>query len=105
MWRNSMLLVVLMLVACSPLRGCVESNFSLDNNARLPIWFTLPPNVPRADVGVSLNLWSNGDAEFEFGDFKRQRIIEREIGPSCWHPETHYKHNPDGTQEAPGGPE
>lgn len=97
-------LPVIALAACSPLRGCVESQFSLAPDSRVPQWFAAPLVKDRSKVNVTLTYWTNGDAEFEL---KNQwgTILRDVTGPSCWHPRTRYKHYPDGTQSPPGGPE
>lgn len=57
-WPRAGLLVVLLLaLACSPTRGCVESNFELAPESRLPVWITIPPGKQRADVRVDLYYW------------------------------------------------
>jgi len=48
---------MLLVAACSPTRGCVESSFELALESRLPIWFTLPPGVKRSDVAVTSDYW------------------------------------------------
>jgi hypothetical protein len=53
---------------------------------------------------VKLTYWTSGDAEFELQN--RWGLSMRKVmGPSCWHPETRYKRNLDGTFTAPKGPE
>jgi hypothetical protein len=52
--RQSSLLLVLVLLSCSPTRGCVESDFELAPESRLPVWLHLPPGTPREDVAVFL---------------------------------------------------
>lgn len=53
--RNAILVVGLLLViACSPTRGCVESNFELASESRLPGWLELPAEVARKDVAIEL---------------------------------------------------
>jgi hypothetical protein len=51
--RTALGLAVL-LAACSPLRGCAESDFTLAAESRLPRWFSLPQGVQRKDVNVAL---------------------------------------------------
>jgi len=85
-------------------RGCVESNFSIEPDSRLPLWFSLPPGFSRADVTVDLQYWTNGDAEMEMANTVGIPI-KHVIGPSCWHPQTRYTANSDGTYSPPAGPE
>jgi hypothetical protein len=104
MRRLRVVLPLLALAACSPLRGCVESQFSLAPDSRLPQWFAVPVVKDRSDVTVKLTYWTNGDAEFDLKN--RWGITIRDVtGPSCWHPRTRYRHHADGTQSPPGGPE
>jgi len=70
---RSIALISLLLNACSPMRGCLESEFDLAVESRLPRWFQLPPNVSRTDVGVKLKdwtaIWNTGPAgEFIMAD-------------------------------------
>lgn len=53
---------------------------------------------------VKLTYWTSGDAEFALKN--RWGITTRNVlGRSCWHPETRYKQNSDGTFTPPPGPE
>ena len=63
MRRLRVVLPLLALAACSPLRGCVESQFSLAPDSRLPQWFAAPVVKDRSDVAVKLTYWTNGDAD------------------------------------------
>jgi hypothetical protein len=104
--RRPLLLLTLLLVACSPLRGCVESQFRLAPDSRLPAWFSLPADRKRSDLTVTLTYWTYGDnAEFELIDPRSGATIRDVSGPSCWHPATRYTQKPDGRFEPPGGPE
>jgi len=96
--------LALILAACSPIRGCVESNFELAPDSRLPAWFRLGSNVSRADVTVDLFYWTSGDAEFDLKDLRSSKTIGHVIGRSCWHPATRYTRKSDGTLMAPEGP-
>jgi hypothetical protein len=104
MRRLAVVYMILIVAACSPVRGCVESNFSIEPDSRLPLWFPLPLGVGRADVTVELRYWTNGDAEMEMAN-ARGKPIKHVIGSSCWHPQTHYTANSDGTYTPPTGPE
>jgi hypothetical protein len=48
--RLRAVLPILALVACSPLRGCVESQFSLAPDSRLAQWFAAPVVKDFVDV-------------------------------------------------------
>ena len=98
------ILLVCLIAGCSPIRGCVESQFKLAPDSRLPSWFAQEASPTRSDVTVELTYWTNGDAVFEL----KSRIgntLRKVSGPSCWHPATRYIRKPDGTFAAPGGPE
>jgi hypothetical protein len=103
--RRLRLLVLLLVAACSPLRGCVESNFTLAQDSRLPAWFTLPNQAARAQLSVELTYWTYGkNAEFVLKNAKGT-TLQVASGVSCWHPRTRYARNSDGTFRPPGGPE
>jgi hypothetical protein len=89
MWR---VLLMLLLVGCSPLRGCVESEFEMEPDSRLPRWFPSPPSG--ADVKVELTLYTNGDALMEL--FVNGKQTSAVSGPSCWHPIMASKRNANG---------
>jgi hypothetical protein len=94
----------LIVVACSPVRGCVESNFTLAPDSRLPQWYSLSATAKRSDVALELYYWTSGTAVFEpSGNWGAP--ARKLIGQSCWHPRTRYTKNADGTYTAPGGPE
>ncbi len=44
---------------CCLLTGCLESSFQLADESRLPVWITLPPDLKRQDVTLTLNYYSN----------------------------------------------
>jgi len=51
------------------LSGCLESSFELAHESRLPKWFTLPDNLSRNDVSVTMNYYislSSGKGEAVF---------------------------------------
>jgi hypothetical protein len=81
-------------------RGCVESNFLLAEDSRLPKWVKLPDGYTRADVNVSLFLHLHPFA----------RIIVREKGhnqkklidvlvKAGWHEATQQEESRRGTLE------
>lgn len=49
-----LLIAFLFLCSCDPRFGCVESNFTLSKDSRLPKWYTLPPNYGREDVHIEI---------------------------------------------------
>jgi hypothetical protein len=56
--RLKLLLVVVLTVgACSPTRGCIESDFVLSPDSRMPAWFRVPPTARREDYEVTVDYW------------------------------------------------
>ena len=92
----SVLAAVAILVACSPTRGCVESQFDLAPDSRLPKWFSALEPSSRSNYTLSLQFWTNGDAVFTLAD-KRGLTLQRVTAPSCWHPATRWTPNGDGS--------
>jgi hypothetical protein len=63
------------------IKGCEyfpESSFQLADDSRLPRWITLPPGLTRADVSVTLNLYSalGPDAKFILRDRTGKELDE-----------------------------
>jgi hypothetical protein len=56
-WFKALLIVLFTSVACSPTRGCIESDFDLAAKSRIPRWFDVPESVQRSDLSVSLDYW------------------------------------------------
>ena len=102
--RFRVILLVSLLAGCSPLRGCVESQFTLETGSRLPLWFAEARRDSPSEASVELTYWTNGDAVFELKS-RSGETIKKVSGASCWHPETRYTRNPDGTVTPPKGPE
>lgn len=88
-----------MLVSCSPIRGCLESSFTLTTDSRLPKWFTLPTGYTKNDVTVYLAYYSsplpvdNAVIQLRSKDGKPLVSI---TGQHFWHPETEKKRNKYG---------
>ena len=53
---------IAVILLCLSLAGCVESNFLLAEDSRLPKWMQLPAGYKRADVTVSLFLYSGSSS-------------------------------------------
>ncbi|MBI3352217.1 MAG: hypothetical protein HY036_06530 [Nitrospirae bacterium] len=98
-------LVLFLLVSCSPMGGCPESDFKLEPDSRLPKWFSLPPGYTRSDVTVELGLFTElydqkglvtiDNAVLIMYDRKR-RIFTKVTGQNCWHPIMEKKRSPHG---------
>lgn len=52
--RAGIAALVLLVAACHPVRGCAESQFLLEEGSRLPVWFAVPPGIPRMKLEVAL---------------------------------------------------
>jgi len=92
-------IALLLLVSCSPTRGCVESNFTLTPDSRLPKWFSLPSGYSRDMVTVELSYYSSPfpveHTVFELVD-QKGKILATVSGNMCLHPETKKKQNKHG---------
>ncbi len=103
----SRLVFVLLLAACSPLRGCVESQFTLSPDSRIPKWFSLPAGYSRDDVTVKLTYYTPSvnvdNAVLELLD-KKGTTLSKVAGESCWHPIMEKKKNKYGGFDADSYP-
>ena len=74
--RRRSLLFLVLLGACSPTRGCIESSFDLAAESRLPKWFA-SAGLSRQDASITMDYW-NGPvgrtATFTLLNTKGQRI-------------------------------
>ncbi len=71
-------LLIVGICSCA-ITGCVESNFALAKESKLPRSMTLPPGLSRTDVSVTLNLYApllGPDATFVLTDRKGKRLAE-----------------------------
>jgi hypothetical protein len=55
----NLIFALILLSGFGLLIGCLESNFQLSDDSRLPVWIKLPPTVKRQDVSLTLNYYSN----------------------------------------------
>jgi hypothetical protein len=89
--RRTPLLLILILAACNPVRGCPEASFELVPDSRLPRWFSLPAGYVRDDVIVKITYyvpWARiDDAVMELVDQRNGRILAQVTGERCWHPQ------------------
>lgn len=92
-------IAVLLLVSCSPIRGCMESSFTLTPESRLPNWFSPPAGYTRDALTVKsyyyTPLFPVDNAVFELID-RNDKILVTATGKVCWHPETKKKRNKYG---------
>jgi hypothetical protein len=73
------LAIVTLCISSCALTGCIESNFQLASEGRLPKWMALPPGLTRKDVSVTLNLYTplrGPDAKFILKDRKGKHLAE-----------------------------
>ncbi len=61
----------------------------------MPKWFSLPPGKLKNEVTVNLTYFTGGDALFELLDASG-KVLSKEKGRVCWHPETDKKRNKQG---------
>jgi hypothetical protein len=97
--KPKIILVVLLFASCSPIRGCVESQFTLSPESRLPKWFSLPSGIARDDVTVTLKYYAPPvPVDDTVLDLTRENgeILSEVTGQRCWHPEMKKKRNQYG---------
>jgi len=73
---QSAMLLVLLIAACSPTRGCIESSFTLSPESRLPKWFASEV-VPRGEATVTMDYYGGPvgrTATFTLRDGKGRRV-------------------------------
>jgi hypothetical protein len=96
---KKLIIVALLFASCSPIRGCVESQFTLSPESRLPKWFSLPSGISRDDVTVTLKYYALpvavDDAELDLMKKDGQKLSEV-TGQRCWHPQMKKKQNQYG---------
>ncbi len=99
MTSKMLFIVALLLASCSPIRGCLESQFTLAPESRLPKWFSLPGGVSRGDVIVTLKYYTPpvavDDAVLELITRNGEKL-SMVTGQRCWHPVMKKKRNQYG---------
>ena len=73
------LLVVVLFVSSCAMTGCVEANWTLANDSRLPKGIELPPGLTRKDVSVDMNTYAplrGPDTKFIVRDRKGKKLAE-----------------------------
>ena len=99
MRSKELLLIALLLASCSPIRGCVESQFTLEQDSRLPKWFSVPPGYTRSDLTVELSYYVPNfpvdNAVMELVS-RNGRTLLKLTGEVCWHPVMKTKKNQYG---------
>jgi hypothetical protein len=56
----SSVLRAIAVLACLSCTSCIESDFRLASDSRLPRWFSLPANLKRSDVTVRITYYTSG---------------------------------------------
>lgn len=80
--KKSLFVSMALLFACFVIAACnafPESSFELANESRLPVWFSLPAGLTRADISVTMNYFiksTGGSATFVFRDKKHRVLME-----------------------------
>ena len=67
------LIVAACICACA-ITGCVESTFDLASESRLPRGMAIPPGLTRADVSVTLDFYTMGQAKFTLRDKNGKKL-------------------------------
>lgn len=70
-------------VAYYGLRIFPESAFQLANESRLPNWITLPPDLTRSDVSLTMSYFTWPSAGFILRDAKGKTLVEVDERVKC----------------------
>ena len=88
MKKGFIYILLIALTACSS-RGCVESEFHLAKDSKLPVWFQIPDGMNRQDLDVSLTYYTTGPADITLLDIRegKSKPIIKIKGEYKHHPE------------------
>lgn len=92
------LLVVVLCVSSCVLTGCIESSFQLAKESRVPKWITIPPDLTRADVSVTMNYYTKfvgNDVKFILKDREGNTLAKASGKTRGLYP-LQLKHPPQG---------
>lgn len=67
-------LIVAVCISAFGMSGCVESNFRIASESRLPRGLTIPPGLARADVSATVDFYTLGQAKFILRDKGGRKI-------------------------------
>src|SRR6185437_13567409 len=87
------LLIIALCMSFHPIIGCLESNFVLSKESRLPRWLPLPPGLTRADVSVTMNYYSTlggDDTQIMLEDKNGKVVAEINGKQTCQYPKSGY---------------
>jgi hypothetical protein len=89
------LTLILLVVGCSPTRGCVESHFVMADDSPLPVWFAPATPFQRDKWSVEVTYYTTTEAHFEL--FHEGVLVDELTANTHYqHPETVKKHNEVG---------
>jgi len=67
--------IILVLLVALLVSGCVESEFHLAKESRLPVWFEAPDGMQRGDLDVVLTYYTTGPADLTLRDIRKGKSI------------------------------
>ena len=94
-------LLIVVAISCCLMVGCEyfpESTFELARESRVPKWFTLPPELTRADVSITMSYYTKPwgrSAKFTLRD-KQKKILAEVYGKEKGSEPLHLKNPPKG---------
>jgi hypothetical protein len=95
-------LIAAVCISACAINGCIESTFNLASESRLPQGVTIPPGLTRADVSVTLDFYTMGQAKFTLRD-KTGKELTTVTGKTKGNP-VYLKTTPQGPDPSPRGP-
>ncbi len=78
------MIIVALCVSCGAMTGCIESQFDLAAESRLPRWITIPPGITRADVAIEMRYYTVHGPRFFLRD-KKGRTLAQASGKETRH--------------------
>ena len=67
-------LVAAVCISACAITGCIESNFRIASESRLPRGLAIPPGLTRADVSATVDYYTLGPAKFILRDKNGRKI-------------------------------
>lgn len=92
MGKITLIILSGIIFGCSPIRGGLESEFTLSQDSKLPAWYpSLPDGVERKDVEIKLQFWTPPPLFDVYNTVflvkKGWWTIYKATGEGEWHPE------------------
>ena len=80
-------LIVAVCISAFGMSGCVESNFRIASESRLPRGLAIPPGITRADVSATVDFYTSDQAKFILRDKAGREIgmVVGHIEGTPWH--------------------